>query len=265
MKSHLVLVTYIAAMKADLTVILDQTTLPQTLLPRFFSKTEKITIFDIGACEGDDTIRYSKLFPNSKIFSVEALPANQEIIRGNLIRYDVANAVLVPSAFGNKEEVIQFHVSSGEPDEKLLGSEWNYGNKSNSILPPKGDKPMFGWLEFKDVINVNATTLDQYCRSNDIREIHFVHMDVQGAESLVLEGGENMLKNTFSIWLEVANEELYKGQVLRGGIEKRMRELGFALIAQEQRGSEGDQFYLNKRFIKTWKYVIRERIRSKLF
>lgn len=40
-----------------------------------FDNEEELTLFDIGACEGLDSIRYAKLFSKAKIYAFEPLPS----------------------------------------------------------------------------------------------------------------------------------------------------------------------------------------------
>ena len=44
-------------------------------LARLFYRQERLVIFDIGACEGEESIRYARCFPKARIFSFEPLPA----------------------------------------------------------------------------------------------------------------------------------------------------------------------------------------------
>jgi 2-O-methyltransferase len=53
-------------------------------LRNLFGLKDPLTIFDIGSCEGEESIKHSKLFRNSKIYAVEALPDNLELIKLNL-------------------------------------------------------------------------------------------------------------------------------------------------------------------------------------
>jgi FkbM family methyltransferase len=170
------------------------------------------------------------------------------LIKENLARYAVANVELVPLALAEAAGERAFHVSSGRPKDLFAGEEWNYGNKSSSLLASAGDGPMFGWLQFNQTIHVACQTLDQFCVSRGIERIDFIHMDVQGAESLVLRGASRMLPCVGSIWTEVASQELYRGQKLRGEMEAFMREHGFSLTLEISRGEEGDQFYVNRRW-----------------
>jgi len=44
-------------------------------------------------------------------------------------------------------------------------------------------------------INVKCETLDYYCKQNNIEEIDFIKIDVEGAEKMIFEGSTEMLKN----------------------------------------------------------------------
>jgi 2-O-methyltransferase len=180
---------------------------------RLFRPDAGITIFDIGCCEAEDSIRFSRHFFRARIFGFEALPENQKICRENIQIYQASHVELVPIALCDRVGTIDFHVSSGAPQ----GAEpdRNYGNKSSSLLPPKTHEPMHGWLEFKRKISVPCTTLDRFCEGHAITQIELVHMDVQGAESLVLAGAARMLPNIGAIWLEVSAKEFYAGQKLK--------------------------------------------------
>ena len=203
-------------------------------------------IFDIGACEGEDSIRYARRFPGGRVFSFEPLPANQELIRLNFARYRVPNAELVPLALSDRAGPAAFHVSAGRPQQEFAGSDWNYGNKSSSLLAPASDAPMHGWIEFPEQIEVPCETLDAFCAGRGIDRIEFIHMDVQGAEGLVLAGAARMLTRTGAIWLEVAGAELYCGQKLRREIGRLLVGQGFWLAVEEMRGVEGDQLYVRR-------------------
>lgn len=225
------------------------------------------TIFDIGACEGEDSVRFSRLFPNASVYAFEPLPANQELIRANFARYKAANATLVPLALSDAAGEATFHVSSGRPRELFAGEKWNYGNKSSSLLAPSEAQPMHGWIEFKERITVPTETLDHYCATQSIAHIDLVHMDVQGAEMLVLRGAARMLPHIGAVWLEVSATELYRGQALDRDIARHMRARGFALghvVALGTAAGEGDHFYVNLRQPRAWRYLAGRRLRTLL-
>ena len=58
----------------------------------------------------------------------------------------------------------------------------------------------------------------------------FIHMDVQGAELLVLKGGEKTVKLAKAVWIEVSNIELYANQALKNQVSHFMQHLGFKCI-----------------------------------
>jgi FkbM family methyltransferase len=243
----------------DLTTYLAEASPAERELRALFGPAEPLTIFDIGSCEGEDSIRYARCFPRSRVFAFEPLPANQQLIRANFQRYGVTNAELVPLALSDRCGEAVFHVSSGRPGDLFAGREWNYGNKSSSLLQPAGEQPMHGWIEFKEAITVPTSTLDEFCRASGIERIDFIHMDVQGAERLVLAGAAAALRRVTALWLEVSDLALYRGQALRADIEQVMRGHGFALSLEERRAIEGDQFYVNLHRARIWPYLARRR------
>jgi FkbM family methyltransferase len=220
----------------------------QPFLGRLLAGRPAPVILDIGACEGEDSIRYSRLYPSARIFAFEPLPSNQALIRANFAAYGVANAQLVPLALCERAGTAVFHVSAGRPADLFSGEHWNYGNKSSSLLAPAESAPMHGWITFPETIPVACETLDRFCAAQALAGADFVHLDVQGAEGRVLDGAAALLPRLRALWLEVASRELYQGQPLREQIQARMRAAGFALAHEHSRGLEGDQLYLNRRF-----------------
>jgi hypothetical protein len=118
---------------------------------------------------------------------------------------------------------------------------------------------MHGWIQFKESITVRTETLEAFARQRSIKRIDFIHMDVQGAERLVLLGAASLLPRIGAIWLEVSDEALYKGQALKGEIARFMAERGFSLAHEVMNGVEGDQLYVNRRFPRSWGYLAYKR------
>lgn len=224
-----------------------------------FEKTDSLIIFDIGSCEGEDSIKYSRLFPSSQIYAIEALPSNIELLESNLKKYAISNVEIVPFALSDKKGIVNFHVSSGQPKEKKESQDWNYGNKSSSLLPPDKNLTMFPWLKFEDVINVESTTLYDVCCEKSISHIDFVHMDVQGAELQVLYGAKDLIKKIKVVWLEVESIALYKNQPLKQDIESFMHQHGFTKLKDTVGNVSGDQLYINTN------YLSKKSISQKLF
>lgn len=189
-------------------------------LKQIFKKDPEV-IFDIGACEGLSTIIYSKLFPNAIFGLFEPLLQNCEIIRENLKEYGIQERCKIfQVACSNQDGVGTFHVSSGQAPGV---DGWDAGNKSSSLLPPQKHLQEHRWCEFTKTEKVEIIKLD----SHDFTKPVFVHMDVQGAELMVLTGGKKTFSETKAFWIEVANIHLYAGQPLKSHISRYMDQAGY--------------------------------------
>lgn len=250
---------------SDLTAYLAAASAAEIELGRLFRPDEPLVICDIGACEGEDSVRFARAYPRARVFAFEPLPANQTIVRTNFARHAVPNAELVPLALSDRAGEATFHVSSGRPPDLFAGENWNYGNKSSSLLAPAQAGPMHGWIEFKEAITVPTGTLDAFCAQRGLDHIDFIQMDVQGAEQLVLAGATTMLPHITAIWLEVSDREHYRGQALARDIMRLMKSHGFKLAHAVHLGAatgEGDHLYVNLRHARTWPYAAARRLRA---
>lgn len=217
-----------------------------------FGKDEELVVLDIGACEGEDSIKFSKYFPNSKIYTFEPLPNNLVRIKANFKKYDIKNAKIINKALSNKSGKATFHVSSGNPP-KEKSNDWDYGNKSSSLLAPAKAKTVHSWLNFNKKITVTTARLEDILRSENISVVDFVYMDVQGAEKMVLEGAGDYIRSIKAVWLEVESVELYKNQPLKDDIELFMRTNGFRKIKDTVNDISGDQLYLDSELFNKYK------------
>jgi len=89
------------------------------------------------------------------------------------------------------------------------------GYASSSLLPSvKTGSFADKHQEVVDKIMVNSDTIQNYCKSNKIPNIHLLKLDVQGAELKVLEGAKAMLANSSIqvIFSEVWFKKSYQGQ-----------------------------------------------------
>lgn len=214
-----------------------------------YDRQEQIVILDIGACEGEDSIRYAKLFPRAEVWAFEPVPENFKKAFFNLVKYGASNVRLFQEALGQRIGTSLFYVSSGRPKHcEEEDGDWDYGNKSSSLLPPAHAlKEHYDWLSFDKVIEVSTTTLKAFCESHGIKRIDIMHIDVQGAELMVLEGAGNFLRDTGLVRIEVEAVMLYRNQPLKNEVESFMKQQGFLKLRDTTGTVSGDQLYLNKR------------------
>lgn len=200
------------------------------------------TVFEIGACEGEDTVRYAELFPNARFFLFEPLPSNQASIRSKLTAHCEIRASLHGAALSDFDGEAVFHVSSGSsPVDNQVG------NKSSSLLKPEKLPEQFQWIQFQQQIKVPTMRLENFCRAHGIRNIDYIHMDVQGAELKVLEGAGSGISDIGLVWMEVSFQPAYQGQPVEAQSTAWMKSKGFIKVAQISYGAEGDALYLNMR------------------
>ena len=186
-----------------------------------FRKDEKIVIADIGACDGLSSIIYAKLFPNAFIYAFEMIQNNCEAMSANFKEYGIDGRThIFNRALADKRGKHTYYRSSGAV------SDWPY---SSSLLAPKKHLQEHKWCVFSD-------GEIQVCRIDDLPinqidfAIDFAHMDVQGAEMMVLRGGKRAFEKTRAFWVEVANIELYKNQPLKHDITKWFFGRGFKCL-----------------------------------
>jgi FkbM family methyltransferase len=223
-------------------------------LRTFFRNSDSLVILDIGACEGEDSIRYKIMFKNAIIFSFEPLPFNVLKMKENFARYNFSDKIeIIPIALSDREGVADFYVSSGAPPQHENNETWNYGNKSSSLLEPAtATTENIPWLNFKEKIIVKLQRIDSFIREKNLHQIDFIHMDVQGAELMVLRGAGSSLHHIKCIWMEVENIELYKSQPVKQDVEKYMHDNGFIKLVDTVSEITGDQFYINRRMVSTF-------------
>jgi FkbM family methyltransferase len=174
------------------------------------------TIFDVGAYIGDITKQYRAIFPQAKVYSFEPFPPSFQTLQAQLSQdpnVEAFNLALADEAgektyFANK---IAPTNSLLEVDEQA-GKYWGEGR-----------------LSTEEAIEVQATTLDQFCRSQNITQIDILKMDVQGYEYLVLLGAQGMLKNISLIYTEILLAPTYKNQASFGDIYNLLLANGFEL------------------------------------
>lgn len=193
-------------------------------LYQIFKKDDPIIIADIGACDGLSSIIYARMFPNAFIHAFEPRQDNFDLMFKNFEEYGLMNRCEMHlCALGDRDGMVPFYRSKGQaPGVK----GWDTGNKSSSVLKPKEHLKCHKWCEFDREMVVMHRLDDMH-----VDYIDFAHIDVQGAEAMVLDGGKNTFKTTKTIWMEVAEIELYEHLVKRNAIISRMENLyGFKVM-----------------------------------
>lgn len=158
-------------------------------------------ILDVGALTGQTIDQYHATFPDGHIHSFEPLPDSFQVLEK---KYGSQSHVsLHHQALSNTDGELEFYVTQGSGTQSLLPPT----QESVKWSPP-------GSMNTQKTITVPSSTLDTFCRKQQMDHIDILKMDVQGAEKMILEGAANLLqeKKIGLIYTEVLFVPLYEGQ-----------------------------------------------------
>lgn len=168
------------------------------------AKTDAL-ILEVGANDGTESGRFLEAFPRGHLYAFEPDPRAAARWRENV---NDARAALIETAIGSETGTITFHQSDGSV-ENGPATGWDL---SGSIKSPKHHLKRHPQITFKNTIDVQVQTLDDWAINNDIGTIDFLWADVQGAEKDLILGGAETLKRTRYFYTEYDNREMYEGQ-----------------------------------------------------
>ena len=137
-------------------------------------------IIDIGANFGVQSLQISNNFKNAKIFSIEPTKyAYAKLLKNLNLNKDLKRNIKAYNLFlGSKNQV----------KPKAVYSSWKLNSeKKFKHIKHLGEK--------KNISNKKLKTLDEFILENQINEVDFIKLDVDGYEYFVLQGGLNFLKN----------------------------------------------------------------------
>ncbi|MBH8556283.1 FkbM family methyltransferase [Nostocaceae cyanobacterium CENA357] len=158
-------------------------------------------VFDVGANIGDYSILLSKLVGSSgKVYSFEPTIITFNKLQERLSKSKCNNVYPLQNAVYSHNIQIEFNEFSED------FSAWNSIGRPQ-MLDPQGSG------QYVPIVNtgvVQAITLDSFCNDNNIQKIDYLKVDVEGAESDVLQGAIELLKNKaiYFIQFEISQKML---------------------------------------------------------
>ena len=151
---------------------------------------ENSILWDIGANVGLYTCYAAKL-KNTSVYAFEPSIFNLEILTKNVFLNQLSNNVtIVPFPLTNKLKETEFKMTSVDwgASSSTFGEDYNY---DGSKLKKKFNYKMLG-LSMNDCVNILK-----------MKQPDYIKMDVDGIEHLILEGGNQILKKTKSVLVEI--------------------------------------------------------------
>jgi len=175
------------------------------------SSNEKIIIFDVGAHIGIVSKIFLKLFKEMSITDYEIHCFEPSPNRFKELKEIQNSKVFVNNIAIGKDIGKKNFYCYADPQ---LNSFYQI-----DIQPPTAQMTM------KEKIEVNVTTIDEYCESKNINKISFLKIDSEGAEPECLEGAQNLIKENKvdSVFTELPIGKFYKEVELEiSMIEKKL-------------------------------------------
>jgi len=130
----------------------------------------------------------------------------------------------------------------------------NSHRDSSSILPMESISQKTFGLKMSETgtVDVPAWTLDELFEREKISHVDLMKVDIQGAERLMIEGGESALAKVDLLYIELSFERFYAGAPLAHEIEGMLWERGFRLrsLHESRLGSNGALGYTNALFLR---------------
>jgi FkbM family methyltransferase len=148
------------------------------------TKTEPMTIFDVGAYNGMSAKRFLEIFPHACIHSFEPSPESYAML-DNMSRLPEYHTHVVPHKLA----------LSNQPDHRVFLR--HQAPQTDSLLATHPDA-LEQWPDgrFSPIQSVETTvdTIDSFCTRESIDYIDILKIDAQGEDLRILNGAESMLK-----------------------------------------------------------------------
>ena len=187
------------------------------IIKSLFSADDVITIFDVGAHVGKNSLYYKSIFKNSNIYSFEPFQNSFEVLR----RLNLTNFRPYNLGLSDKKGTESFSSNKGSPTNSLLSLS----------LSAKETWGGYEGLSQVERVDCEFTTLDDFCDENNVEFIDFLKIDVQGAEFRVLKGAHRALseKRIGVVQLEVILGDTYTGQKTPGYYIRLLEDFDYKL------------------------------------
>lgn len=163
--------------------ILTNGTYEHGILAEMKSTLKQGSIFiDGGANIGFFSILGSKLVgPNGKVIAFEPAPSTLKYLNQNIKINKISNIIVSDKGLSSIEKRLSFLIKNN--------------SEENSILKNEGKKLQFG----EKIINIDATTIDKFCKKKNLEQIDLIKLDIEGQELEAIKGSREVLLNNKNI------------------------------------------------------------------
>jgi len=183
----------------------------------FFENSARPIIFDVGAYTGKITIEYKKIFPKSTIYCFEPFPDSfRELQQLSSDRSIKTYQIAISDRQGKTTLYLSADPTCNSFFPRPTAGVKYYSQKAGSV----------GETE------VDTTTIDQFCNTENISQIDILKLDIEGAEIRALKGASDKLsKHAISIiYTEVMFVRHYEGGCLFHELTTLLEYYGYSLF-----------------------------------
>ncbi len=172
---------------------------------------------DIGCHHGDALLRFIESGVACPVAAFDPFGDNIERAKAQLRKHSRINFYRI--ALSNTNGKARFYLNRNEQTSSLLE------NDSGNIASFTEDTAVLGTCD------VTTQTLDAWANENAVHGPCIIKCDTQGAEGMVIEGGQSFIRNhCVAFYGEVMLGEMYKGQSSFGQIRQMLeKDCGMAL------------------------------------
>jgi FkbM family methyltransferase len=162
-------------------------------------------ILDIGGHVGTHSIAYGKINPNVLIHTFEPLGMMYKVLKLNINRNNLSHRIIVNNlAVGHKSAITSMSSTVADGVNSNKNIEYSTGNLFN-----------FGGLSLGDGGDiVHMITVDQYVSANNITQIGFMKIDIEGAEKLAILGAKQTIEHDRPVILYEKNSKQITPQMI---------------------------------------------------
>jgi FkbM family methyltransferase len=140
----------------------------------YFSKKEKVIIFDVGANDGSYTNLISDIIQNSEIYAFEP---NFELVQ----KSNYSSAKVFPIGLGERKQQANLYFNKNALQEASI-----YEGVAKHSPKTQDGKSL-------KKLDIEIDELGSFCTQNNISTIDFIKIDTEGNEYAVLLGAKQML------------------------------------------------------------------------
>ena len=181
-------------------------------MPAFASKVKQMftnesdiqTIVEIGALDAKDSQYFKEVFPQAKVYAVEALPDNF-----NNYMKDLKDITSINAVVSNIDGEVDFFKKRINGIHGIFNRGDEYGT---------------------EVIKLKSYRFETLAKKYGIEKIDMLKLDVEGATVEALEGMGELLTEIKIMHLESESYPFFKGQKLHGEVVKFLEGKGFSLL-----------------------------------